>query len=289
VAVVGAGYIAVELAGIFNTLGTETHLIIRKDRVLRTFDPIIQDTLTEKLVKSGIKLHTNAQIVKVTSTGSTDLSLPSPKIAHLNNGQSIEVDTVLLAVGRSGNTKGLGLEQVGVKLDKKGNIVVDDYQNTTVPSIVAIGDVQGKALLTPVAIAAGRKLSNRLFGGKEGDKLDYNNIPSVVFSEPPIGTTGLTEPEARAKFGDDKVKIYQSKFVSLSNTFLPPEEKFTTAMKLVCVGEEEKVVGLHIIGEGCDEITQGFGVAIKMGARKRDLDDCVAIHPTSGEELVTMK
>jgi len=210
---------------------------------------------------------------------------------HTKAGEKIEVDVLLWAIGRHSKTTGIGLETAGVKVDKKGDIVVDEWQATSAPNVYAIGDVQGKALLTPVAIAAGRRLANRLFGGEafKNDKLSYENIPTVVFSHPPIGTVGLTEPEAREKYGDDKIKIYKSSFRALYFSMLEEEEKEPSVYKLICVGPEERVVGFHIIGLGSDEITQGFGVAIKMGATKQDFDDTVAIHPTSGEELVTMR
>jgi len=285
VAVVGAGYIAVELAGIFNALGSETHLLIRQEKVLRTFDPVIQDTITPWMVQTGVKLHTKTQVTKVEGTRG------SPLTVHLTDGSSIEVDCLLWAIGRHSEIKRLNLDKIGVKTDKKGDIVVDEFQNTNVENITAIGDVQGKMLLTPVAIAAGRRLANRLFGPEKfkNDKLSYENIPTVVFSHPPIGTVGLTEPEAREKFGEDKVKIYKTSFKSLYFSMIDDAHKEPTVYKLVCVGEEEKVVGVHIIGQGSDEVTQGFAVAIKMGATKQDLDDTVAIHPTSSEELVTLR
>ncbi|KAF7978715.1 hypothetical protein HWV62_44997 [Athelia sp. TMB] len=284
VVVVGAGYIAVELAGVLHTLGSETHIIIRHEKVLRTFDPIIQDTLTPWMEHTGLHVHKTTNVVKVEGEKGKTLTI------HTDKGDKIEADALIWAIGRHANTEGLGLEALGVDLDKQGNVVVDEYQNSTVEGIMSIGDVQGKALLTPVAIAAGRRLGNRLFGGEKfkNDKLDYENIPTVVFSHPTIGTVGLTEPQAREKYGD-AVKIYTSKFRSLYFSMLPEESKEPTAYKLVCVGPEEKVVGVHIIGAGSDEVMQGFGVAVKMGARKQDLDDTVAIHPTSAEELVTMR
>ncbi|KAI6009409.1 hypothetical protein F5J12DRAFT_823445 [Pisolithus orientalis] len=245
VAIVGAGYIAVELAGVLNALGSETHLIIRKDNV-----------------------HKHSNVTRVEG----------------EKGKTLTVDCLLWAIGRRSNTENLGLEDIGVKTDKKGDIVVDDYQNTTTKGIYAIGDVQGKALLTPVAIAAGRRLSNRLFGPEKfkDDKLSYRNIPTVIFSHPPIGTVGLTEPEARQLYGDD-VKIYKSSFRSLYFSQIDEEHKEPTVYKLVAVGEEERIVGVHMIGQGSDEALQGFAVAVKMGARKKDFDDTVAIHPTSAE------
>ncbi|KZT44235.1 glutathione reductase [Sistotremastrum suecicum HHB10207 ss-3] len=282
VAVVGAGYIAVELAGIFHTLGTDTHLLIRHEKVLRTFDPVIQDTLTSWIEETGINVHKTTKITKVEGEKGGPLTI------HTDSGAPFEVDVLLWAVGRKANTGNLGLEKAGVKTDDKGNVIVDEYQNTNVADITSIGDVAGKALLTPVAIAAGRRLANRLYGPAKfaNDKLSYENIPTVVFSHPPIGTVGLTEPEAREKYGDS-VKIYNSSFKSLYFSMISKKEP--TVYKLVCVGPEEKVVGMHIIGQGSDEITQGFSVAIKMGATKQDFDDTVAIHPTSSEELVTMR
>ncbi|KDQ59619.1 hypothetical protein JAAARDRAFT_205643 [Jaapia argillacea MUCL 33604] len=284
VAVVGAGYIAVELAGIFNTLGSETHLIIRQDRVLRTFDPTVQDTITNWMQHTGIHIHKGSRVVKVTGQKGQTLSV------HTDKGETLEVDCLVWAIGRHANTENLGLEELGVQLDKAGNVVVDEYQNSNVKGVYAIGDVAGRELLTPVAIAAGRRLSNRLFGGDQykDDKLDYTNIPTVVFSHPPIGTVGLTEPQAREKYGD-AVKIYKSSFRALYFSMIDEHHKEPSVYKLIVQGPEEKVVGVHIIGLGSDEVMQGFGVAVKMGARKKDLDDTVAIHPTSAEELVTLR
>lgn len=284
VAVVGAGYIAVELAGVFNTLGTETHLLIRHDTFLRTFDPIIAETLQEYMGKTGLNVHKKTNIKKVEGTKGGPLTL------HLDSGSTLEVDCLLWAVGRRPNTDNLGLETAGVKTDAKGDIVVDKFQQTNVENITALGDVAGKALLTPVAIAAGRRLSNRMYGpeavrGK--DFLDYENIPTVVFSHPTSGTVGLTEAEAKDKFGEDQVKVYKSSFTGMY--FGMMEHKQPSAYKLVCVGKEEKVIGLHIVGMGTDEMLQGFAVAVKMGATKKNFDDTVAIHPTGSEELVTMR
>lgn len=178
VAVVGAGYIAIELAGVLNTLGSETHLIVRRDSILRNFDPALQGVLLPWMQHTGVNFHGNTKVVKVEGQRG------GPLTVHLNSGKTIEVDTLLWAIGRKSNTENLGLEQVGVKLDHAGNVVVDEWQETNIKGVFSIGDVQGKALLTPVAIAAGRRLSNRLFGGEKykNDKLDYHNIPTVVFS-----------------------------------------------------------------------------------------------------------
>lgn len=281
VVVVGAGYIAVELAGVFNTLGSETQLLIRHKDFLRSFDPVIGDTLAEYMDKTGLKVRQETNITKVTGGNG------SPLLIETDKGDNIEADCLLWAIGRRPNTDNLGLETAGVDLDKKGNIVVDKYQETNVTGIFAIGDIQGKALLTPVAIAAGRKLSNRLYGHPDlkDDHMDYTNIPTVVFSHPTSGTVGLTEAEAIEKFGKENVKVPTSKFTSMYYGML--EHKAPSAFKMV-VGPGDKVVGLHIVGLGADEMMQGFGVAVKMGATVKDFQETCAIHPTSGEEVVTM-
>ncbi|SCU94812.1 LANO_0E08240g1_1 [Lachancea nothofagi CBS 11611] len=283
VVVSGAGYIGVELAGVFHGLGSETHMVIRGETLLRKFDDSIQNTITDHYVKEGIDIHKTAQITKVEKNES------SGKLSvHLDNGDVIsEVDSLLWTIGRK-SLLGIGCNHVGVKLNDKHQVIVDEYQNTSAANIYSLGDVVGEVELTPVAIAAGRKLSNRLFGPKQfaNQKQDYENVPSVVFSHPEAGTIGLTEKEAVEKYGQDNVKIYNSKFTAMYYAML--EHKSPTCYKLVCAGDNEKVVGLHIVGDSSAEILQGFGVAIKMGATKADFDSCVAIHPTSAEELVTM-
>ena len=202
----------------------------------------------------------------------------------------LDIDCLLWAIGRSPEVKDLGLDRAGVKQNERGQIIADEYQNTNVDGIYSLGDVCGKVELTPVAIAAGRQLANRLFGGPDfkNAKLDYTNIPSVVFAHPEVGSIGMTEPEAREKYGD-QVKVYTTSFTAMYYAMMEQDEKAPSSYKLVCVGPEEKVVGLHILGSGCSEMLQGFGVAVKMGATKKDFDSCVAIHPTSSEELVTLK
>ncbi|KAG8968417.1 Glutathione reductase, partial [Tulasnella sp. 427] len=280
VAVIGAGYIAVELTGIFNALGTESHIFVRGDNVLRTFDPDIQKTLTSWMEHTGVHVHKNSNVAKLEGTKGGPITL------HTKQGESVEVDCVIWAIGRRSNTDDIGLENVPeIKTNKHGDIIVDEWQATPYKSIFALGDVAGKELLTPVAIAAGRRLSNRIFGPEKfkNDKLDYTNIPTVVFAHPTIGTVGLTEPKAREKYGDENIKIYKSSFRALYFSMLEENHKEPSMFKLIVQGSEEKVVGIHILGMGCDEIMQGFGVAVKMGARKQDLDDTVAIHPTSAE------
>ncbi|KAJ3056468.1 Glutathione reductase [Rhizophlyctis rosea] len=294
VAVVGAGYIGVELAGIFHFLGVDTTLIIRHDSILRTFDPIISSTILEEYRKAGIKVVTNSVITKAENSGENLLGKKNITLT-VDNSETKATDSLsgfnelVVAVGRRANVHNLGLEKTAVRHDKNGYIIVDEYQQTHQQGLYAVGDIIGHAQLTPVAIAAGRRLSDRLFGGMEGRKLDYSNIPSVIFSHPPAGSVGLSQPEAEEKYGKDNVKIYQSKFINMHFSLQPPEHKQPTVYKLVCVGKEEKVVGVHLVGKASDEILQGFAVAVKMGATKQQLDDTVAIHPTAAEELVTMR
>ena len=287
VAIVGAGYIAVEFAGMFNALGTETHLFIRHDNFLRSFDKMIQTHLATEYERQGIHLHRNSAATKVVDKGD------GWKTFHYDGKDgpaSIDVDCVVWAVGRAPETHGIGLDVAGVKTNPKGEITVDAFQNTSAEGVHAVGDVCDSGFeLTPVAIAAGRRLSDRLFGAMAQRHLTYADVPSVVFAHPEVGSVGLTEEEARKKFQGKRIKIYESGFIGMYNSMLEPEEKTTSTYKLVCVGDEEKVVGLHIVGESSGEILQGFGVAVKMGATKKDFDECVAIHPTSAEELVTLK
>jgi len=281
VVVVGAGYIAVEMAQIFAGLGSDTTLCIRGDSVLRNFDQLVSQTVTEEVEHSGVKIKRRVQVAGVAPRpgGGVQVSLDS--------GDTVAGDTLLWAVGRTPATDTLGCRDIGLELDGAGHVVVDTWQDTNVAGVHALGDVAGKALLTPVAIAAGRRLAHRLFDDKTGLALDYDNIPSVVFSHPPVGTIGLTEKEACAKFGTEAVTVYETKFTPLYHALT--QRKPATVMKLVCRGEDEVVVGLHMVGRGCDEMLQGFGVAVKMGATKTDFDNCVAIHPTSSEEFVTMR
>ncbi|MBS0469370.1 MAG: glutathione-disulfide reductase [Proteobacteria bacterium] len=280
-AVVGAGYIAVELAGVLNALGAQTHLFVRKHAPLRHFDPLLGDTLVEVMRAEGLELHTHANPVALLKNADGSLTL------ELDNGERHTTDCVIWAIGRAPHTAGLRLEAAGVAVDARGYVSVDKYQNTSVPGIYAVGDITGQVELTPVAVAAGRRLAERLFNARPDAHLDYENIPSVVFSHPPIGTVGLTEPEARAQYGDGAVKVYQSAFTPMYSAVT--QHRQPARMKLVCVGPDERIVGIHGIGYGMDEILQGFAVALKMGATKRDFDDTVAIHPTAAEEFVTMR
>jgi glutathione reductase (NADPH) len=286
--VVGAGYIAVELAGVLQALGTDTSLVVRKEKAMREFDEILADTLDAEMQRQGINIYRNTNGVKSIELGDDGL-----KKVTLANGEIIDgVDTVLMATGRSPLVEPLNLPGAGVEQKEGGYIVTDEYSATNVDGIFALGDVCGNIELTPMAIAAGRRLSDRLFGGPEfkDAKVSYDNVPTVVFSHPPIGTIGLTDVQAIEKYGEDNVKVYRSKFANLyyGPWQVEADDKPKTAMKLVCAGEEELVVGLHVIGMGADEMLQGFGIAMKMGATKADFDACVAIHPTASEEFVTM-
>jgi len=290
VALVGAGYIAVEFAGMFNAIGVETHLFIRNDTFLRNFDTMIQEVSTKEYERLGVKLHKRSELTKVEKDSNGKLSLTYQDGEGKESGVS-EVDHLIWAVGRVPETNGIGLEEVGVKLSDKGHIVVDEYQNSSVDNIHALGDVSGEVELTPVAIAAGRKLAARLFGPSEfaNAKMDYTNIPSVVFAHPEIGSVGLTEEQAIEKYGKDDLTVYKTSFTAMFYSMMDPEDKAPTSYKLVCQGPDEKVVGMHIIGLSSGEMLQGFAVAIKMGATKKDFDATCAIHPVSAEELVTMK
>lgn len=280
-AIVGSGYIAVELAGVLNGLGSEVGLFIRKQLPLRSLDQFLGETLLECMRDEHIQVHTQAIPKKVTRQADQSLLL------HLEDGSQHEVDCLIWAVGRKPNTQALNLAAANVQIDEKGYIAVDQFQNTSQAGIYAVGDIIGKIELTPVAVAAGRKLSERLFNHKPNEYLDYQNVATVVFSHPPIGTVGLSEAQAIEQFGQDQVKVYQSSFTSMYTAVT--QHRQVSKMKLVCVGDEQKVVGVHGIGYGMDEILQGFAVAVKMGATKQDFDNTVAIHPTAAEEFVTMR
>ncbi|KAF2740672.1 glutathione reductase-like protein [Polyplosphaeria fusca] len=287
IATSGAGYIGVEMSGMLHALGTKVDFFIRGQKLLRSFDPMIQDTVTKEYERQGVHLHKGSQITKVEDIGN-GMKRVTYKETESGKESTLETEVVLFATGRVPEVEDLHIKDLDIKLNEKGHIVTDEYQNTNLENVYAIGDVCDRGYeLTPVAIAAGRRLSDRLFGGKADAHLDYNNIPSVVFAHPEIGSIGLTEPAAREKYGD-AVKIYKTEFTGMYYAMMEPEHKGPTAYKIICVGPEEKVVGLHILGTASAEILQGFGVAVKMGATKKDFDNCVAIHPVSAEELVTM-
>eukprot|EP00604_Paraphysomonas_vestita_P002706 CAMPEP_0174818402 /NCGR_PEP_ID=MMETSP1107-20130205/1068_1 /TAXON_ID=36770 /ORGANISM="Paraphysomonas vestita, Strain GFlagA" /LENGTH=474 /DNA_ID=CAMNT_0016030181 /DNA_START=55 /DNA_END=1479 /DNA_ORIENTATION=+ len=287
VAMIGAGYIGVELAGVLHGLGSETSLFVRGETPLRNFDVMIRTHLTEAMRKSGLKVHSGSILQKIEKETDETFTI------YLENGDVHSgYEVVIAAIGRHPLTERLNLSSVNITTFGKGYIPVDEYQNTTTPGIYALGDVCGKVELTPMAVAAGRRLADRLFGGIPNAKVDYTNVPTVVFSHPVIGTIGLTEEEAYEKYSKDDIRIYNSEFVNLYygpflDGDLMSEEKPLTKYKLICLGPEERVIGLHCIGMSSDEVIQGFGVAIKMGATKANFDSCVAIHPTASEELVT--
>lgn len=280
VLVAGSGYIAVELAGIFNALGSEVRLVVRKDGIIREFDTMLGERLMAAMRDDGIAIETRSVPAAVGKTADGLV------LETFDGSRFGPVDCVLWAIGRGPNTEGLGLDRAGVATDDDGFIPTDEWQRTNVEHIFALGDVTGRAALTPVAIAAGRRLADRLYGGMQDRHLDYELIPTVIFSHPPIGTVGLTEHQARERYAG-AIRVYASAFTPLFHAL--GENKRRSAMKLITAGDDERVVGCHIIGDGADEMLQGFAVAIRMGATKADLDDTVAIHPTSAEELVTMR
>lgn len=282
VAIVGAGYIAVEIAGVLRSLGSEVDLYVRQHSPLRSFDHSIVNVLLEDMSNEGIELHTHSTLKEVIKNEDGSLTL------NLEDGRSNTVDCLIWAIGRRPNTDNINLEVTGVETNSIGKIKVDKYQNTNVEGIYSVGDIIENSIdLTPVAIAAGRRLSERLFNNKPNEHLDYDLVPTVIFTHPPIGIIGMSEMQAIEQYGQDAIKCYNSTFTPMYSAVTQHRQKCT--MKLVCLGEEEKVIGLHGIGFGVDEMIQGFAVAIKMGATKADFDNTVAIHPTGAEEFVTMR
>ncbi len=278
VAVIGGGYIGVELSGVLRALGSSVSIIALEDRLLERFDPMISTVLEAEMKQQGIQIKTGFHVDALARSA-------EGLVVHAKDGQVAQAfDTVIWAVGRRPNTAGIGLEKIGINVLGNGVIPVDEYENTNIPGIYALGDITGKVALTPVAIAAGRKLAERLFNNKADSKVNYDNIPSVVFAHPPVATIGMSEDEACQRY--DTVSIYSSEFTPMRHAL--SEQGTSTAMKLVCAGKDEKVVGIHIIGENADEMLQGFAVAVTMGATKADFDNTMAIHPSSAEELVTM-
>lgn len=280
-AIIGSGYIGVELAGTLNALGTETHLIMRSSHVLRRFDNALGENLLKIMQKQGIRIYQNQKVcaVNLHSDGKKSIACKAETIIS-------SMDVVIAATGRKPRSYALNLDKAQVKTDEQGLIHVDALQNTSTSGIYAIGDVTNAPALTPVAIAAGRRLADRLFDNKPKAHLNYDNIPTVVFSHPPIGTVGLSEADAIKKHGKESIKVYQTRFNPLFDALT--SEKTPTIMKLITLGKEEKIIGLHVIGYHADEMLQGFSVAVTMGACKKDFDNTVAIHPTSAEEFVTM-
>jgi glutathione reductase (NADPH) len=281
VAIVGGGYIAVELAGVLQALGSRVDIFIRRRRLLPSFDEDLTAQLAEDYRQHGLHLHFDYPLQSVERADGERVRL---RDSHGAMGEPF--DALIFATGRRPNSDGIGLEQAGVAVDAYGHVVVDDFQRSSVAGIHAVGDVCSKIALTPVAIAAARRLMDRLYGGQPDAKLDYADIATVVFAHPPLGMVGLTEAAARLQHGD-AVRTYRAGFRPMLHALADSPQR--SLFKLVCVGEEERVVGIHLLGEGSDEILQGFAVALKCGIRKSDLDDVVAIHPTSAEEVVLMR
>ncbi|MEN7343029.1 MAG: glutathione-disulfide reductase [Pseudomonadota bacterium] len=280
VGIVGSGYVAVELGGVLASLGAETTIMSRSQYLIRSFDDMLRESVAGALTEDGVKLAHDV-IAERVERDDDGLHLIAEDGRRFGG-----FDRLIWAVGRLPATGDLALPAAGVVTDAAGFVPVDKYQVTNIEHIFALGDVTGAVALTPVAIAAGRRLADRVFGGMEGRHLEYRDIATVVFSHPPMGTVGLTEAEASAEFGD-AVKVYTSRFIPMR--YALGDHKRRAAMKLVTVGDEERIVGCHVFGDGADEMMQGFAVAIRMGATKKDFDDTVAIHPTSAEELVTMR
>ncbi|KAI3951487.1 hypothetical protein MKX01_018603 [Papaver californicum] len=278
IAIVGGGYIAVEFAGIFNGLKSDVHVFIRQKQVLRGFDEEVRDFVAEQMSLRGIEFHTEESPQEVIKSPDGSLTVKT------NKGTFDGFSHVMFATGRRPNTKNLGLEEVGVKMSKNGAIEVDEYSQTSVPSIWAVGDVTDRINLTPVALMEGGAFAKSVFG-KERSKPDYSAVPSAVFSQPPIGQVGLSEEQAIQEYGD--IDVYTSNFRPLKATLSGlPDRAF---MKLIVCAKTDKVIGLHMCGDDSPEITQGFAIAIKAGLTKTDFDSTIGIHPTAAEEFVTMR
>lgn len=278
VLIVGGGFIAVEFAGILNGLGVDTTLVYRKELFLRGFDHSVRDFLKTELEKKGIHLKFNTDVTRI------DKRKDSFRVS-LNSGATVTTDLVIYATGRKPLTEGLNLESVGVALDESGAIRVNEQYQTTVSHIHAVGDVIDRVALTPVALAEGMCVANRLFNANSY-AVSYDNIPSAVFSQPPIGTVGLSEEEARDQYGDD-VAIFESTFKPMKHSLGGSDER--TLMKLVVHKSSDKVLGAHMVGPEAGEIIQGIAIALKAGATKAVFDQTIGIHPTAAEEFVTMR
>jgi glutathione reductase (NADPH) len=277
IVIVGGGYIAVEFAGIFNGFGSEVVEIIRADRVLRGFDDDVRTYLGAEMRGRGVDIRAGTQIARIDKTG-------SGYAVTTTDGKKIETDCVMYATGRAPNTKGLGLAEIGVEMTEHGAVKVDEWQRTSIKSIYAVGDVTDRINLTPVAIGEGRAIAETLYNNNP-IRMDHADVPSAVFSQPPIGTVGLTEEQARKQYGE--VDIYQSRFRPMKNTLSGRDER--TFMKLVVDPKSDRVVGCHMLGPDAPEIIQGIAIAVKCGATKKQFDATVGIHPSAAEEFVTMR
>lgn len=276
--IIGGGYIAVEFAGIMHGLGVHTIMSYRGDKLLRGFDRDVREFVAQEMVKKGIDIRFDSDVTRVEATADGYL-------AHTAEGQTIAADLVLCATGRVPNTQGLGLENAGVALDKVGAIQVDEYYQTTRPSIFALGDVTNRVNLTPVATAEAMALVNRLYAN-QWTPVDYDHIPTAVFSQPNVGTVGLTEEEAKKRYPND-IDVYKSVFTPMKHTLSGLGEK--TLMKMLVRRGSDRVLGIHMVGADAGEIIQGMAVAIRAGATKAVFDSTIGIHPTAAEEFVTMR
>lgn len=283
---VGGGYIAVEFASILAGLGCHTTLVVRST-VLREFDSSLGAHLTEALVAQGVTVHSGASVTALSEGGPDQPRVLSFRDAEGEERRCATDACVLFATGRSPNTAHLNLETAGVHTTESGAIEVNHEHRTSCPTVFAVGDVTGQAQLTPVAIKAGREVADREFGNLPGS-MSYENIPTAIFSRPPVGTVGLSEEQARERYGDD-VKVYQARFNPLLYSPLPPEKKVPTLMKLVVRPSNDRVLGFHMVGDDAPEIIQGFAAALKAGVTKTQLDSTVAIHPSAAEEFVLMR
>ncbi len=294
--IIGAGYIATEFAGMLHGMGSRVTVLLRKDRLLRAFDPVLGDTVMAQMQAGGVDIRCGVLCSELYRADDGSLGYRSSNGSAGNgnagNGNArgdsdSGFDCVIFAISRRPAVEALALENAGLAPDGNGFIAVDECQNTAADGVYAVGDVTPATPLTPVAIAAGRRLADRLFGGQPQARLDFDNIPTVVFSHPPIGTVGLSQARAAEVHGAQHIKVYQSRFVNMR--YALGEHKPPTVMKLITAGPQERVVGCHVVGDGADEMMQGFAVALKMGATKADFDNTIAIHPTAAEELVTMR
>ncbi|HST45044.1 MAG TPA: glutathione-disulfide reductase [Luteimonas sp.] len=286
VAVVGGGYIGVELSGILQALGSRVEMFVRGPCLLDGFDGELSAVLEGNMHQDGIAIHAGYQLAGLVADADRDTDGHGVRMHEAGGDPGGRFDAVLFATGRVANSGGLGLEALGVATDARGRILVDDWQSTSVAGLHAVGDVTDRIGLTPVAIAAARRLMDRLFGGCADAKLDYRDVPTVVFAHPPLASVGLTEAAARALHGAGDVHCHRAQFRPMLHALADSNRR--SLFKLVCVGVERRVVGLHLLGEGADEILQGFAVALKRGITLADLHDTIALHPTSAEEVVLM-
>jgi glutathione reductase (NADPH) len=277
IVIVGGGYIAVEFAGIFNGFGSEVHEIIRREDLLYGFDDDLRVNLAQEMRGRGVEIHNCQNVQRIEKR-------PGGYDVYTDIGEEISCDIVMYATGRMPNTKGMGLAEIGVEMEENGAIKVDEWQRSSVKNIYAVGDVTDRINLTPVAIAESRAIAETLYNNNP-IKMDHNDVPSAVFSQPPIGTVGLTEEAARKQYGD--VDIYQARFKPMKNTLSGRDER--TFMKLVVDAKSDRVVGCHMLGPDAPEIIQGIAIAIKCGATKKQFDQTVGIHPSAAEEFVTMR